>query len=116
MGLPHSQKARIDPRKISDYLLSTIHPVGRHKQRFFVAVGFSHDQPEDLVAALRRVAREGMLRDETATRYGTKYIVDGWLVAPIGRVGIRTVWIVPEGSLVPQFVTAFPHSLEREDL
>ncbi len=37
-----------------------------------------------LVAALRRVAREGMLRDETAMRYGTKYIVDGWLVAPIG--------------------------------
>ena len=45
----------------------------------------------------------------------TKYIVDGWLVAPVGRVGIRTVWIVPEGSLVPELVTAFPHSLERED-
>ena len=115
MGLPHSEKARIDPRKISDYLLSTIHPVGRHKQRFFVAVGFSHDRPEDLVAALRRVAQEGMLREETATRYGTKYIVDGWLVAPVGRFGIRTVWIVPEGSLVPELVTAFPHSLERED-
>ncbi len=94
---------------------STIHPVGRHKQRFFVAVGFSYDRPEDLVAAIRRVAREGMLRDETATRYGTKYIMDGWLVAPIGRVGIRTVWIVPEGSLVPELVTGFPHSLERED-
>ncbi len=46
--------------KISDYLLSIIHPVGRHKQRFFVAVGFSHDRPQNLVAALRRVAREGM--------------------------------------------------------
>jgi len=56
-----------------------------------------------------------MLRDETATRYGTKYIVDGWLVAPIGRIGIRTVWIVPEESLVPELVTAFPHSLERQD-
>ncbi len=84
------------------------------EQRFFVAVGFSHDRPKDLVAALRRVARKGMLRDETATRYGTKYIVDGWFVAPIGRVVIRTVWIVPEGSLVPEFVTAFPHSLAEE--
>ena len=56
-----------------------------------------------------------MLRDETATRYGTKYIVDGWLVAPIGRIGIRTVWIVPEGSLVLELVTAFPYSLERQD-
>ena len=36
MGLPRSENARIDPRKISDYLLWTIHPVGRHKQRFFV--------------------------------------------------------------------------------
>ena len=43
-----------------------------------------------------------MLRDETATRYGPKYIVDGWLVTPVGRVGIRTVWIVPEGSLSPE--------------
>ncbi len=87
MGLRHSEKARLDPRKISDYLLSTIHPVGRHKQGFFVAVEFSYDRPEDLVAAIRRVAREGLLRDETATRYGTKCIVDGWLVAPLDALG-----------------------------
>ncbi len=55
-----------------------------------------------------------MLRDETAMVYGTKYIVDGWLVAPIGRVGVRTVWIIPGGSLVPELVTAFPHSLAEE--
>ena len=114
MVLPYSEKSKIHPRKISDYLLSPIHPVGRHKQRFFVTIGFSPDRPEDLVTALRRVAREGVLREETATGYGTKYIIDGWLVAPIGLVGIRTVWIIPEGSLVPELVTAFPHSLAEE--
>jgi hypothetical protein len=114
MRLPHADKARIDPRKISDYLLSAIHPVGRHKQRFFAGIGFSRDRAEHLVAAIRQVGREGTVRNETATRHGTKYIVDGWLVAPIGRVGIRTVWIVPEGSLLPELVTAFPHSLAEE--
>ena len=114
MRLPHSDKARIDPRKVPGYLLSAVHPVGRHKQRFFAGVGFSLHRAERLVAAIRQVGRDGMVRDQTATRYGTKYIVDGGLVAPIGRVGIRTVWIVPEGSLVPEFVTAFPHSLAEE--
>jgi hypothetical protein len=114
MRLPHSDKARIDPRKVSDYLLSTVHPVGRHKQRFFHKIGFSGDQPARFVAALRQVARQGALRGETPTRFGTKYIVDGWLDAPIGRVEIRTVWMVPEGAVVPEFVTAFPHSPVEE--
>ena len=58
---------------------------------------------------------EEMVRDGRATLYGRKYIVDGWLAAPIGRVGIRTVWIVREGVHVPEFVTAFPHSLPEEE-
>ena len=115
MGLPRSEQARIDQRKISNYLLSPTHPVGRHKHRFFLSVGFSSDRAEDLVATIRQVAQEGVVRGERATRYGRKYIVDGRLAAPIGGIGVRTVWIVREGGRVPQFVTAFPHSLPEEE-
>jgi hypothetical protein len=34
-GLPHSDRAILDIRKIEDYCLSPVHPRGRHKARVF---------------------------------------------------------------------------------
>ena len=34
--LPHGDLAMIDVRKLEDYLLSEVHPRGRHKARCFV--------------------------------------------------------------------------------
>ena len=61
MGLSRSEEARIDQRKISNYLLSPTDPVGRHKHRFFARIGFSSDRAEDLVAAIRQVAPPDLL-------------------------------------------------------
>lgn len=114
MALPNADRATIDRRKISQYLLSSTHPVGRHKKRFFEAVGFASDAADDLAAAIRAVAREGVVQSEDASKYGRKYIVDGWLRAPAGPVPVRTVWIVRTGALVPEFVTAVPHAPPEE--
>jgi hypothetical protein len=84
MDLPHADDARIDDRKLSDYLLSATHPVGRHKKRFFESIGFSSQRPDDLGAAIRAVARDGAVRNEHASLFGRTYIVDGWLPAPVG--------------------------------
>ena len=35
MRLPNAELAIIDPKKIRDYLLSSVHPVGRFKAHFF---------------------------------------------------------------------------------
>ena len=42
--------------------------------------------------------------------HGKKYIVDGRIETPTGKVPIvRTVWIIDRGETVPRLVTAYPH-------
>lgn len=48
MRLPYADRAEIDPVKLRDYLLSTEHPLGRFKARFFGALGFSAERWEAL--------------------------------------------------------------------
>lgn len=40
MRLPNGARAEIDERKLTDYLLSMTHPIGRFKAKFFQSVGF----------------------------------------------------------------------------
>lgn len=43
------------------------------------------------------------------TPFGTRYVIEGPLIAPNGReLQIRTVWFIEEGSRAPRFVTAYP--------
>ena len=37
MGLPHADRAEVDLRKLSEYCLSPVHPVGKHKAAVFQA-------------------------------------------------------------------------------
>jgi hypothetical protein len=39
--LPGVANAILDDRKITQYLLSTVHPTGASKAKFFMSVGFS---------------------------------------------------------------------------
>jgi uncharacterized protein DUF6883 len=47
---------------------------------------------------------------ETAeTRYGTRYVVDGPVIAPDGTtLNVRSAWYIDPDSDVPRFVTAHP--------
>jgi len=38
--VPNHDRAVIDERKVRDYLLSPVHPIGRHKARFFYRLGY----------------------------------------------------------------------------
>lgn len=107
MRLPGGHEAHVPREKVEGYLLSRTHPTGRFKARFFLGAGFT--TTESLVAALEEVARRGTVSSEVQTAYGVKYVVDGQLETPAGdQAAIRTVWIREEGSVVPQFVTAYP--------
>ena len=109
MRVPHAEKARVPLRKVTGYLLSGTHRLGRHKARFFAACGFSPAEPDALRGALRRhVADHAVIRQE-ATRFGTRYAVDGIMATPDGRTPrVRTVWFIGTGEEVPRFVTAYP--------
>ena len=77
MKLPNSQKAVVDERKVRDYLLSSSHPVGRFKAKFFGSIGFPAEAWSGFVEALQRLAVEGDAQVLEESEYGQKYVVRG---------------------------------------
>lgn len=91
------------------YLLSSTHRAGRGKARFFSAFGFQVSAWEALAQALQQHARDNIVTLTEETPFGTRYVIEGPLIAPNGReLLIRTVWFIEEGSRAPRFVTAYP--------
>lgn len=78
MPLPNAENAYVPLSKITRYLLSETHSVGRAKARFFRALGFNERHPELLQEALLEVARESLVRGILETPYGSKYV---WMVS-----------------------------------
>jgi hypothetical protein len=109
MQLPAAERSIVDPKKVTHYLLSDDHPVGRAQSQFFREAGFTPDEPDPLISALRRMACSGVVTDQVATVFGSKYIVDGVLETPTGwAVKARSIWIVRRSGSPPHFVTAYP--------
>jgi len=105
---PNPELAEIERRKITDYLLSRTHPVGRGKASFFEKLGFDAGEPAALESALRELAQNPIATKTQDTGFGMKYIVDGDLRGPAGNAALRSIWIVDRGSNVARFVTAYP--------
>jgi hypothetical protein len=106
--LANADRAVIDPIKLHGYLLSTSHPIGRFKARFFVALGFTSDRWSELDAALRaqhlpRDAELGPLEE-----FGQFYTIRAILKGPVSESPIVSVWLVRTGEDFPRFVTAYP--------
>ncbi len=100
-------------RKLTDYLLSPTHPVGRHKARFFAALGFTAENPLDLVEALKLQARVTPEVQEEPTPFGLKWAARGKLLGPRGSARVVSVWVGEGcGGAEPctraRLVTAYP--------
>lgn len=109
MRLPNAERAVIDTSKLREYLLSELHPIGRFKAAFFVALGYKDVAWERLESDLLHLAGSHDASPGQVSKYGRKYEVRGRLEGPSGRSAeVVTVWIVPVGEDVAHFVTAFP--------
>jgi len=109
MKLPNAAKARVERKKLIEYLLSTSHPDGSAKARFFVSFGFSAESWRIFAAALKRQARTHDVSSSIESPYGTRYTVDGRLTTPDGRnPNVRTVWVMGKRGKSPRLITAFP--------
>ncbi|MGH7782432.1 MAG: DUF6883 domain-containing protein [Candidatus Binatia bacterium] len=109
MRLPNAENAEIPESKITKYLLSTTHRAGKSKASFFMQFGFDLDRWEALALALKQHASDNEVALEEKTIFGTRYIVDGPLKAPDGRLlNIRSAWYIKTDGDVPRFVTAHP--------
>lgn len=100
MKLPNFENAVVPQEKLRDYILSSVHPIGRFKSVFFRGLGYSAEAHERLESDIR-----SLLEAETelaeANKFGSKYLVRGLLSGPNERSGlIVTVWIYFRGKLL----------------
>ncbi len=109
MKLPNRRRAYIPQEKLSGYLLSPTHTVGKAKSKFFQAIGFSVAREEDLKQQLLTLARTHEVTNASRSTHGIKYVIEGTLETKAKRkVRIRTIWIIEAHQNNPRFVTAYP--------
>ena len=107
--LPNRDEAYIPSPKLTGYLLSATHAIGKGKAKFFTALGFNSVEATVLEEALLKIAHTEMVIQIENTGYGTKYVIEGSLDTPRGApISVRTVWIIETGEARPRFVTAYP--------
>ncbi len=107
--MPMADRAIVPEVKLVEYLLSSTHPDGRGKARFFLRFGFRAAQWPELATALRQHACEHGVLESMETPFGTRYVVEGPLRSPDGRSPeVRTIWFVELNSGYPRLVTAYP--------
>jgi hypothetical protein len=109
--LRNAHLAVVDRSKVFDYLLNEAHPDNGGKARFFGLLGYSREDPERLMQALREVAAYGEVFSSAESAHGQKYVVDGRLsghTQESRQWSIRTVWIIDRGKDAPRLVTAYP--------
>jgi hypothetical protein len=107
-ALPQADRAIIDSRKLTEYVLNTKHAVGGNKARVFQSVlGFTKDDADTLAAQLREgVTKYPAVKGKT-DRFGVRYTVDIPVTGRHGSGIVRTGWIYQLGSDASMLTTAF---------
>ncbi|MFM8552565.1 MAG: DUF6883 domain-containing protein [Nitrospiraceae bacterium] len=109
MKLPYLEQLEIPEAKVVQYLLSSTHRAGKGKAAFFSVHGFRLSEWGTLANAIRQHVQDNAVILAERTTFGTRYVIEGALVAPDGRqLQVRSVWFIDEGSHTPRFVTAYP--------
>ena len=108
--LPRVANAILEDRKITQYLLKTVHPTGAAKAQFFMSFGFSPTNWAELKSALLQHPRKNPVTSQSSNPFGQKFEVSCSLVTPDGRNPcIISVWIIEPPDLNPRFITAYPN-------
>jgi lactate dehydrogenase-like 2-hydroxyacid dehydrogenase len=109
LKLTNNSLAYIPSGKLTAYLLSETHSVGKSKAKLFRSVGYNELNVSLLKESLLSIAHTEDILDTQSSEHGVKYVIEGMLQTPAGgTLKIRTVWIIDRGQDRPRFVTAYP--------
>lgn len=109
MMLPNAEDAYIPPEKLTDYLLSGTHAVGKSKAKFFRSHGYDEDNLHLLEGDLLSIPKYNEIKEQTDSPYGAKYVVRGTLETPRRTtIVVDTVWLLEPPDERPRFITAYP--------
>lgn len=108
MRLPNSERAIVDIRKITDYILNATHVRRRHKARAFrETLSIDYADAEWLQVAILQGIQANEALEMTADEFGSRWRVDMPMVRHQDTIVVRTVWIMRPGEDFPRLVTCW---------
>jgi hypothetical protein len=109
--LPNADRAEVDLRKLSEYCLSPVHPVGKHKAaRFRAVLGLTAADAPMLKARLLQAAIDGEAVKDRSDEFGDRYWIDFEFATPGGCAWVRSAWIIRSGEDFPRLTTCYLRS------
>ena len=109
MKLPNSDRAVIEPAKLTEYLLNLEHRRGSAKARLLLRFGYSAENWQQLEADIRQYHLEADVEITKENIYGTRYEISAFLQTPTGEsLLVRTVWQIDIGTDFPRLITLVP--------
>ena len=109
MKLSNRKNVIISKEKLTKYLLSETHPIGRFKAKFFRGLGFDETNVDLLERSIRKLVQINDVKEESSSPYGNKYLIEGKMSTPSGKtITVRTVWVIEEGQTKARFITIYP--------
>ena len=103
--LPNHAKAIFPKDKFKNYLLNPAKEP--NKSRVFKRLGYNMKNTERLVADIRK----GLKGNKATVFAPNKHGIPAQVEMTLGvdkRRKIRTAWLIPKGSKIPRFITAYP--------
>jgi len=109
MKIPNNNLSFVADNKITDYLLSDIHEIGKHKADFFKRFGFDISDVDTFKGSLIQHSIDRDIEKTKDSNFGVKYELKCEIKTPDERNPcIVTVWIVENGQEEPKLITAYP--------
>lgn len=106
--LPNGDKAVIDLRKLTDYVLNPDHRLGRHKARVFVAaLGLTAEHAEVFQRMLAEAAATSLATLWRKDVHGAHYSIECAMEFEGRRALVRSLWMIRAAEDYPRLVTAF---------
>jgi len=109
MKIPNNYQSFVADNKITDYLLSDIHEIGKHKAAFFKRFGFNIADIDTFKDSLIQHSIDRDIEKTKDSDFGIKYELKCEIQTPDKRNPcIVTVWIVENVQEEPKLITAYP--------
>ncbi|MEH2012298.1 DUF6883 domain-containing protein [Nostoc sp.] len=97
----------IPEEKLTRYLL--VPRIKDDKSKFLAQAGFTQNNPEDLLTAIRQLATTNEAVKDNTNEYGTFYTIAGYLQGVNGQnLAVITVWLESKHDGSFRFITLKP--------
>jgi hypothetical protein len=98
----------VDIRKLENYCLNPLHPIGKHKARLFAVIGITAKHADELREILLKIVKTHEATLGRWDEYGQRYTIDFLLSWKGKQTLIRSGWIIEHELGIPKLTTCYP--------